>query len=443
MGKGICVGLIGFGTVGAGTVRIIQEHASEIERRLGFPLRLKTICNRRIENKDTSWVDRSVRLTSDPRLVLEDPEIEIVVEAIGGVGAARDVVISAIERGKHVVTANKLLLAGYARELIALAERRGVSLGIEASVAGGIPVLRAVREGLAGERIRAVYGILNGTANFILSEMERGRSFAEALAEAQARGYAEADPRLDIEGEDTRDKLAILAMLCFGASIESGSIPVSGISRLEAIDFQYAARLTGSPPGYTIRLIASARRVDHDRLALGVRPALVPADSMLGRVSGPFNAVFILGEKGGETMYYGRGAGGNPTGIAVVSDIIALARDVAAGVRRRAPELGFLDFVAPPAGRVDQRFPYYLRFVVRDRPGIIAALASILARHAINIEAVLQEPFKDKSRLPFVITLEPAFESQIAAALAEMRGLDFLAEEPLALPIEKELGVKS
>lgn len=443
MGKGICVGLIGFGTVGAGTARIIQEHAGEIERRLGFPLRLKTICNRRIENKDTSWVDRSVRLTSDPRLVLEDPEIEIVVEAIGGVGAARDVVISAIEHGKHVVTANKLLLAGYARELIALAERRGVSLGIEASVAGGIPVLRAVREGLAGERIRAVYGILNGTANFILSEMERGRSFAEALAEAQARGYAEADPRLDIEGEDARDKLAILAMLCFGASIESSSIPVSGISRLEAIDFQYAARLTGSPPGYTIRLIASARRVDHDRLALGVRPVLVPADSMLGRVSGPFNAVFILGEKGGETMYYGRGAGGNPTGIAVVSDIIALARDIAARVRRRAPELGFLDFVAPPAGLVDQRFPYYLRFVVRDRPGIIAALASILARHAINIEAVLQEPFKDKSRLPFVITLEPALESQIAAALAEMRGLDFLAEEPLALPIEKELGVRS
>jgi homoserine dehydrogenase len=298
-------------------------------------------------------------------------------------------------------------------------------------------VLAAMREGLAGDRILSVFGILNGTCNFILTTMEKsGRELDDVLKEAQQRGYAEADPSADIDGYDARYKLAILARMAFGAELAVEAIRCEGIRRISRLDFRYANRL-----GSTIRLIGSARRAGPG-LELSVRPLLIPQDHILAKVDGAYNAVWVEGRRGADTLYYGRGAGGDATGIAVVSDMIRAARDLRSGARLRVPPLGYhaenhgprvTDAVSPAPARVAA---HYLRFVVDDRPGIIAALAAILARHGINIDAVIQERGWDKHRLPFVITLEPAAEADVQAALREMESLPFLREPPLDLPIE-------
>ena len=432
------VGIVGFGTVGQGTARALVEHREEIRARVGFELGIATVCSRTIDRRDTSWLPASVRRTADWRQVIASPEVDIVAELVGGTTVAREIVVAALEAGKPVVTANKNLIAEAGTELEALAQARGVSLEFEAAVAGGIPVLAAVREGLAGERIEALFGILNGTANFILTTMEKtGRELNDVLKEAQARGYAEADPTADVEGYDARYKVAILARLAFGIPVVAGDIACRGITRVGPLDFRYANRL-----GLTVRLIGAVRREADASLNLFVQPLLIPQEHVLAKVDGAYNAVWVQGRRGGDTLYYGRGAGGGATGIAVVADLIRAARDLRSGARSRVPPLGYH---TPQLVSSSQRTAHsalgavgrhYLRFVVQDRPGIIAALAAILARHSINIDAVIQERGWDKHHLPFVITLEPAPQAGVRAAMEEMQGLEFLCEPPLDLAME-------
>lgn len=436
------VGIVGFGTVGQGTAHALLEHREEISARAGFEIGIAAVCSRSIHGRDTSWLPAGVLRTADWREVVASPQVDIVAELVGGTTVAREIVTAALEAGKPVVTANKNLIAEAGAELEALARARGVGLEFEAAVAGGIPVLAAVREGLAGERIEALFGILNGTANFILTTMEKtGRDLADALQEAQARGYAEADPTADVEGYDARYKLAILARMAFGVPVEVAGIACRGITRISSLDFRYANRL-----GSTIRLIGAARRQPAPggwTLDLSVRPLLIPQEHMLAKVDGAYNAVWVEGRRGGDTLYYGRGAGGDATGIAVVADLIRAARDLRSGARLRVPPLGYhavecgvrsAEGGLENSGRVGR---HYLRFVVEDRPGIIAALATILARHNINIDAVIQERGWDKHHLPFVITLEPAPDTSVQAALGEMQALDFLRELPLDLAMEE------
>jgi len=429
----IGLGVIGIGTVGTGTVKVLLEHQRELERRLGGKLELKALCSRSIHGRDLSWLrgsEKTVKKVQDWRQVVDDPEVDLVTELVGNLPAARAIAFATLGAGKHLVTANKQLVAEHGLELVERSQRAGTSLGIEACVAGGTPVLHAIREGLAGESFTSVLGILNGTTNYILTEMEeRGCPFAEALVEAQHRGYAEPDPTADVEGHDARYKIAILAMLCFGSAVPVAGIAVEGIRRIEQVDLAYAQRLN-----HTVRLIAAARRVAGGKLQVFVRPMMVAKAAPLAAVRGAINSVLLVGSKGGNTMITGRGAGGEPTAVAVLSDVVEIARGVIAGAPEPTP-LGYTHWrrarLAPLAGYTA---PFYLRLVVRDRPGILARVCGILARHRINIDAVLQEPGQSKQRLPFVMTLEPAREGHVSRALAEIGRLSFLAEPPLAMP---------
>ena len=424
------LGVIGLGTVGTGTLQVLAEHQAEIQRRLGCDLQLKVVCSRSVHKRDLSWLRRPVRITSDWKQVIRDPEVNIVVELVGVLSTARAIAFAALEAGKHLVTANKQLVAEYGVELVERSRAHHVGLGIEACVAGGTPVLHAVREGLAGENFTAVYGILNGTTNYILTEMERrGCSFAEALAEAQEKGYAEPDPTFDVEGNDASYKIAILAMLCFGQAVRVRDIPVQGITRIDAVDFAYAHRLN-----HTLRLIAGARRRAGNRLEVFVRPMMIPASSRLAGVIGATNGVLLVGNKGGNTSITGRGAGGEPTGVAVLSDVVQIARSMAAGGTRSTP-FGYEHWHPSRVATPDENVAAtYLRLVVHDRPGILGRVCTILGRHRINIDSVLQEPGCKKQHLPFVMTLEPTQEKHVQRALKEIARLPFLAEPPLLLP---------
>lgn len=426
----IGLGLIGLGTVGTGTARVFVEHQHEIERRLGCRLVLKYVCSRSIlKRRDLGWLGRNVKRARDWREVLRDPSVDVAVELVGEPSTALTIARAALGAGKHLVTANKLLVAEHGRELAERSRRARVNLGIEACVAGGTPVLHAIREGLAGEHFTALFGILNGTTNYILTEMEqRGCSFREALGEAQARGYAEPDPTVDVEGYDARYKIAILAMLCFGRSVRVRDIPAEGIARVEQVDFAYAHKLH-----HTIRLIAAAQRLG-ERLSVFVRPMMIPSQAQLAGVRGATNGIVLVGSKGGNTMITGRGAGGEATGVAVLSDVVEIARAILAGGASTSP-LGYTDWrPGQLAPRGDEVVGAYLRLVVRDRPGILSKVCAILARHKINIDSVLQEPGHPKNRLPFVMTLEPTREERVSRAAAEIRRLPFLAAPPLTMP---------
>ncbi|MGA7992044.1 MAG: homoserine dehydrogenase, partial [Thermoanaerobaculia bacterium] len=370
-----------------------------------------------------------VRWTSDLASVAAGPDVDVVVELIGGHEPACTLIRSALSAGKSVVTANKLLLAKEGATLQALAREKRAGLGIEAAVAGGIPILRALRESFAGDRILAVAGILNGTCNFILTEMEAtGRAYAEVLKDAQRLGYAEADPASDVEGEDAAYKLALLARLAFGRDAQVSQIAREGITRLLPCDFLYARRL-----GRTPRQLGVARELESGHLLLSVRTHLVTNSSLLAKVTGPFNAIEVTAGAGGSFVFSGRGAGGDPTATAVLADVVELARSSG---EPRVPPLGFGDLLpCEEASASEFVAAYSLRFVVRDRPGIIADLARILADNGANIEAVFQEPWDDKNALPFVITLEPVAQSALDAALARIGRLDFHVEPPLALPL--------
>jgi len=410
------VALLGFGNVGRAVARLVLDrHADR--------LTLTHIFNRGVARKRVPWVPPEVVWTEDIDEVLA-AGVDVVVELVGGVSAAC-YVRRALDAGASVVTANKQVVAHHGAELVALARARGVELRFEASVAGGVPVLRAIEEGLAADRLVRVAGVVNGTSTHILSRMEDGESLAGALAEAQALGFAEADPHDDLSGRDAAAKLAILSATALNRPVCCADISCRSIDGIEPIDFGYAREL-----GCTIRQVAWADLVDGaDDVVAAVRPALVSRHSPLARVTGNQNVVTVVGERGGETAFVGRGAGGDATAVAVVSDLLAIAH---ASAVSGSPS-GF----SRPRSRVsaDYTAPHYIRFTVDDRPGILAAVAAAFARQAIGINAVLQHPGQPKSRLPFVMTLEPCDERRLDAALAEIGTLDFHVQPPTVLPM--------
>ncbi len=382
------------------------------------------VCNRNVERKKQRWVPSDVTWTEDFRAIL-DSEADIIVELIGGLHPAEDLVRSALKAGKSVVTANKQLIARHGPDLLQLASANGCQLEFGASVAGGVPVLPALRTGLSGDRLHGIAGILNGTCNYILSRIETDRiPFSEALEEAQARGYAEADASEDLDGGDARAKLAILALAGLQVRVSPGDIRARTIRGIDAVDFDYAAEL-----GCTIRQISRAD-LKETTLFAEVGPSLVPAASPFGRVQRNLNLVLTSGEYGGDVAFLGAGAGGNPTAVAVVSDLMFVAENLSAGPRAHRPLA-----LASPKLSCDFETPWYLRFVVKDQPGIIAGLAAILSAHQLNIDAVLQKPGFDKAALPFVITLEPCRDAQLHPALQEMSALAFALRPCLCLSI--------
>src|SRR5271154_3238083 len=426
------VGIIGLGNVGAGTLAILTENAEQIALKLGFQLRVTALCSRSIK---VNPVADSILRTSDWRQVVAHPDVDIVAELVGGTTVAREIIDAAIAHKKSVVTANKELMALCGAEIWDRAIAAGINLAMEASVAGGIPIHTVLREGISGDRVTTLYGILNGTSNYILTEIEKhGGSFDDVLKEAQRLGYAEADPSADVDGYDARSKLAILAALAFGEKITPSDIYTEGIRRILPIDFDYAHQL-----GHTIRMVCSARQTP-EGLILSVRPALIPQSTILASVQGAYNAVWVRGKYGADTFYYGRGAGSAPTGVAVVSDLMRVAREIRAGSPERVSPFAHERLGEyKPISVTLLHSAYYLRFRVEDRPGIIATLSRVLADQQISLEAVLQLPTDNWRDRPFVITVEPTSEQAIREALAEMSTNNFLVEPPLAMPMEKSL----
>ncbi len=422
------IGIVGYGTVGQATAEILASHAEEIRQRSGAPLMVTRICRRTLRASQTGI--NGAPVVDDWREVVGASDVDIVVEAIGGTDVAFDVARAAIANGKPVVTANKALIAQRGEELFTLAREKNLPIGIEASVAGGVPVIRAISEALAADRIHAVYGIVNGTCNYILTQMERREiDFEQALRDAQAAGYAEADPSLDIDGLDARDKITILARIAFNGAIVPAQVPVAGIRRVLATDFHYARRLDS-----TIRLVATAERLN-DGIRIGVRPWLVGHDSMLAKVDGANNAIFVVGEKAGTQMFFGPGAGGDATATAVLSDVIHIARHLS---RQQNTPNGLAGFCTrQPLSLAKQSRPlgWYVRLTVVDRPGILAQVAEAIARENINIDSVIQEPHMHKTRLSFVVTLEPVDEATALRAVHAINQFDFMLEPALLLPI--------
>jgi len=429
------VGIIGLGNVGTGTLSILAENADQIALKLGYRLRVTAVCSRSVHSKELPPGLDPVFKTTDWREVVGHPEVQIVAELVGGTSVAAEIVDAAIAHKKSVVTANKELMAACGPEIWDRAIRAGINLAMEASVCGGIPIHAVLREGISGDRVTALYGILNGTCNYMLTEMEkRSAPLAGVLAEAQLLGYAEADPSADIDGYDARSKLVLLAALAFGEKIMPSDIFMEGIRRISPMDFQYARQLK-----HTIRLVCGARSTPSG-LILFVRPALIPSETILAGVQGAYNAVWVKGKYGEDTFYYGWGAGARPTGVAVVSDLMRVAREIRGGSPARMSPFAHERLGEnKPVSILLQKRAYYLRFRVEDRPGIIAKLAGILASKHISLEAVLQEPCETKHDLQFVITVEETSEQSIRDAVEEMSQLDFMREEPLALPMEKAL----
>ena len=431
--KSIQIGLIGLGTVGTGVARLLLEQQELLARRLGADLVLKKVADLDLERPRALALPADC-LTSRVEDILDDPDIAIVVELIGGTGAARDYVLEAIARGKHVVTANKALLAHHGNDLLAAAAAKGVEIAFEASVCGGIPIILALRQGLAANRIQELFGILNGTANYILTQMSQsGASYAQALAEAQAHGYAEADPTLDVEGIDTAHKLAILMSLAYGAQLDLESIAVQGISQLDPLDLQFAWEF-----GYCLKLLAITRDDGH-RVEARVHPTLVPRDHMLANVNGAMNAVYLTGDAVGPILLYGQGAGMMPTASAVVSDLIDLARNLIHGVPGRVPALGWESALATrrlikPIN--DLVTNYYLRFSALDRPGVLSQVSGILGKHNISIAAVIQKGRERAGTVPIVMITHEAREADARQAMGEIDQLPIVSPPTVFYRIE-------
>jgi homoserine dehydrogenase len=423
--KPINVGLIGIGTVGGGTWTVLNRNAEEITRRAGRPIRITVVADKNVELAQQVTAG-ACKLTDDAFAVVNDPEVDIVVELIGGYGVAKEVVMQAIAKGKHVVTANKALLAVHGTEIFTAAQGKGVMVAFEAAVAGGIPIIKALREGLTANRIEWAAGIINGTTNFILSEMrDKGLSFADVLAEAQRLGYAEADPTFDIEGVDAAHKATLISAIAFGIPVQFDKAYVEGITKLEAADIKYAEQL-----GYRIKLlgIAKRREVGQTRgVELRVHPTLVPAKRLIANVEGAMNAVLVKGDAVGATLYYGKGAGAEPTASAVIADIVDVTRLATADPEHRVPHLAFQpDAMSslPILPMSEVETGYYLRLRVEDKPGVLADVTRILADQAISIDALLQrEPEEGEGETDIIILTHVCKESAADAAIRLIEAL--------------------
>jgi len=433
--KPINAGLLGIGTVGGGTFAVLRRNAEEIARRAGRPIRITVVADRDLELAK-QVTGGACRITDDAFSVVSDPEVDIVVELIGGCGVAKDLVLKAIANGKHVVTANKALLALHGNEIFKAAQDKGVMVAFEAAVAGGIPIIKALREGLSANRIEWIAGIINGTTNFILSEMrDKGLSFDTVLKEAQRLGYAEADPTFDIEGVDAAHKITILSALAFGIPMQFDKAYIEGISKLDAIDIRYAEQL-----GYRIKLLGIAKRTP-EGVELRVHPTLIPAKRLIANVEGAMNAVLVQGDAVGSTLYYGKGAGAEPTASAVIADLVDVTRMHTADPEHRVPHLAFQpdqlsDLPILPMDEVTTS--YYLRLRVQDKPGVLADITRILAGEQISIDAVIQkEPGEGEEQTDLILLTHQTREKRINAAIAKMEALPVVAGKVTRLRLEQ------
>ncbi len=416
------VGLLGLGTVGGGTMNVLHRNAAEISRRAGRDIVVSHAAAREFDPKGIDGLDK-VSITNDAFEVVRNPEVDVVVELIGGYSPAKELVLEAIAQGKHVVTANKALIALHGNEIFSAAQAKGVTVAFEAAVAGGIPIIKALREGLAANHIEWIAGIINGTGNFILTEMrDKGRDFADVLKEAQELGYAEADPTFDVEGIDAAHKLTILASLAFGIPLQFDKCYTEGIGKIEAQDVEYAEEL-----GYRIKHLGVTRRTDTG-VELRVHPTLIPERRLIANVDGVMNAVLVKGDAVGSTLYYGAGAGSLPTASAVAADIIDIARALTVDPDSRVPHLAFQpdelsDF--PVLGMDQIETAYYLRLTVEDKPGVLAKVTGILGESGISIEAVKQkEPLGGETEVPLVLLTHRVLEGDMNRALAAIAAMD-------------------
>ncbi|MBI5005781.1 MAG: homoserine dehydrogenase [Nitrosomonadales bacterium] len=435
--KPINVGLLGIGTVGGGTFTVLQRNAEEITRRAGRPIRIVVVADKNLALA-RNVTGGKCRVTDDAFSVVSDPEVDIVIELIGGYGVAKELVLKAIANGKHVVTANKALLAVHGNEIFKAAQDKGVMVAFEAAVAGGIPIIKALREGLSANRIEWIAGIINGTTNFILSEMrDKGLSFDTVLKEAQRLGYAEADPTFDIEGVDAAHKITILSSLAFGIPMQFDKAHVEGISKLDAADIKYAEQL-----GYRIKLLGITKRTE-EGVELRVHPTLIPARRLIANVEGAMNAVLVQGDAVGATLYYGKGAGAEPTASAVIADLVDVTRMATSDPQNRVPHLAF-----QPNAMADIRIlpmddvitSYYLRLRVQDKPGVLADITRILADEQISIDAVIQkEPGEGEDQTDLIMLTHQTREKRINAAIAKIEKLGVVAGKVTKLRLE-ELG---
>ena len=438
MMKPINVGLLGIGTVGGGTWTVLTRNAEEITRRAGRPIQITVVADRNLDLA-RSVTGGQVRLTDDAFAVVKDPDIDIVVELIGGYTVAKELVLAAIDHGKHVVTANKALLAVHGNEIFAAAQKKGVMVAFEAAVAGGIPIIKALREGLSANRIQWIAGIINGTTNFILSEMrDKGLAFADVLKEAQRLGYAEADPTFDIEGVDAAHKATLMSAIAFGIPVQFDKAHIEGISKLEAADIKYAEQL-----GYRIKLLGITKRVEKG-VELRVHPALVPTKRLIANVEGAMNAVLVWGDAVGATLYYGKGAGAEPTASAVIADLVDVTRLHTADPLHRVPHLAFqpdqlTDLPILPMDEVETA--YYLRLRAQDKPGVLADITRILADLEISIDAMLQrEPEEGEDQTDIVLLTHVAKEKSVNAAIAKIEGLGSIAGQVTRIRMEELKG---
>ncbi|MFO7542265.1 MAG: homoserine dehydrogenase [Thiobacillus sp.] len=432
--KPINVGLLGLGTVGGGTLTVLRRNAEEITRRAGREIRVVRAAVRNLEKARAMAGD--LPLSTNPFDVVDDPEIDIVVELIGGLEPARELVMQAIANGKHVVTANKHLVAKYGNEIFAAAQAKGVMVAFEAAVAGGIPIIKALREGLTANRIEWLAGIINGTSNFILTEMrDKGAAFEDVLKEAQALGYAEADPTFDIEGIDAAHKLTILSAIAFGIPMQFDRAYTEGISKLTREDVKYAEEL-----GYRIKLLGIARRA-HNGIELRVHPTLIPERRLIANVDGAMNAVLVKGDAVGPTLYYGAGAGAEPTASAVVADLVDVTRLHTADPHHRVPHLAFQpdQLADTPILPMDEvRTSYYLRLSAFDRPGVLADITRILADGDISIDAMVQkEPAEDEQQVTIILLTHITIEKNINKAIIKIEALDSVAGQVMRIRLEE------
>ncbi len=419
--KPVKAGVLGLGTVGGGTVNVLQRNAVEIARRAGRKIVVTRASTRNLDQKRICGT-QDIALTTDPFEIVNDPEIDVILELIGGDKIAKELVLQAIENGKHVVTANKALIALHGNEIFRKASEKGVMVLFEAAVAGGIPIIKAIREGLTGNRIEWLAGIINGTGNFILTEMrDKGRDFSDVLSEAQALGYAEADPTFDVEGIDAAHKLTILASIAFGIPLQFEKAYTEGIAAITREDVEYAEEL-----GYRIKHLGVARKTDKG-IELRVHPTLIPERRLLANVDGVMNAVLVKGDAVGPTLYYGAGAGAEPTASAVVADMVDVVRAMTSDPGNRVPHLAFqADALVdiPVLSKDDIKTAYYLRLTVEDKPGVLADIAHILAEYKISIEALIQkEPKEGETSLPLILLTQLTLEKEMDVAIKEIEAL--------------------